>query len=310
MDISPANPSLSTMWAQGRFNGDMREFARAARDLGYTHVEINYTVAPDGVAELVKKDTIGVSSLHSPTPRLELRQGFYNSDLNLASLDEDERTQAVAYARTTIEWAAQAGARYVVVHLGGIGEEEMFPSEFRLRRLYDSGVRAGAEVESLRQEAYRQRREMASAYLAQARKSLDAIAAAAARHGVTVGLENRYHYHEIPSVDEMQMLLAQYPADVVGYWHDVGHAEVLGRLGLCDKYRWLNELRDRTVGSHLHDVDGIGDHRAPGQGDADWDHIASALPLQAARVFEINQHTPEDQVAAAVPFLRKLGILH
>ena len=46
------------------------------------------------------------------------------------------------------------------------------------------------------------------------------------------GLENRYHYHEFPGPGEMRELLDEYPPHVAGFWLDVGHAEVLDRLGL------------------------------------------------------------------------------
>jgi sugar phosphate isomerase/epimerase len=126
---------------------------------------------------------------------------------------------------------------------------------------------------------------------------------------VAVALENRYHFHEIPSLEEAQELLAGYPQDQAGYCHDVGHAEVLGRLGLVDRHRWLDELGPRTLGCHLHDVQGIGDHRAPGDGDVEWDYIAQGLPAEALRVFEINQRQPEEGVAGAIAFLRERGVV-
>ncbi|MFQ5874040.1 MAG: hypothetical protein ACE5JL_09590, partial [Dehalococcoidia bacterium] len=94
-----------------------------------------------------------------------------------------------------------------------------------------------------------------------------------------------------------------------GFWLDVGHAEVLDRLGLINRHRWLTELGDRCLGTHLHDVDGLADHRPPGHGSADWDYVARGLPPHVPRVFEINQNTPEEQVAASIPFLRERGVL-
>jgi sugar phosphate isomerase/epimerase len=95
----------------------------------------------------------------------------------------------------------------------------------------------------------------------------------------------------------------------VGYWHDVGHAEVQWRLGYVDKRAWLDALAPRTLGCHLHDVDGIGDHRAPGRGDVEWEYLARGLPAGALRVFEINQHQPDEAVAGAIAFLRERGVV-
>ena len=74
-----------------------------------------------------------------------------------------------------------------------------------------------------------------------------------------------------------------------------------------DKRAWLDTNGPRCIGTHLHDVDGIGDHRAPGRGDVEWDYIAKGLPATALRVFEINQSQPAEAVAGAIGFLRERG---
>ena len=301
------------MWSQGRFprrgsGDDMLAFAQTAARLGFPYVEINYVIPPQGVEQLLASDHVAIASLHSPVPRIKTHDGRWSEALNLASPDDDERTLAVQRTQVSIDYAARAGTRYVVLHLGGIGST-IFDEERELRRLYDQGVCDGDEVELLRRQAHLRHREGASGYFSQARRSLAEIAEYAARYGVAVGLENRHHYHEFPSVDEMHELLADYPPDLVGYWHDVGHAEVMDRLGLIDKRRWLTELADRCLGAHLHDVDGLADHRPPGRGTADWDYIARRLPPHASRVFEINQKATEKEVAASLSFLRQRGVL-
>jgi sugar phosphate isomerase/epimerase len=164
-------------------------------------------------------------------------------------------------------------------------------------------------VEDLRRRCRQLRAEGQSAHFARDRRSLAELAEHTADLGVAIGLENRYHFREIPDVDEAQELLAAYPSHVAGCWHDVGHAEVLDRLGLVGKGRWLGELGQRCLGAHLHDVDGLADHRPPGRGDAGWTYVARGLPERALRVFEISQQMAEEQVAAFVGFLRNRGVL-
>src|SRR3990170_4678690 len=264
MSSRPPLHALSTMWSQGRFphkeRDSMARFAETASQLGFPAVEINYVIPPEGVEELLASDHVAIASLHSPTPRVKAADGRWSEALNLAASDEEERAHAVRLARATVDHAVRAGARYVVVHLGGIesgGRAEMFESEKRLRRLFDEGVRAGEEVEALRRQAHAERREGVVRNLPQARLSLAEIAEHAAKSGVAIGLENRFHYHEFPGLDEMHELLVDYPADVAGFWLDVGHAEVLDRLGLVPRGRWLDELGVRCVGAHVHDVDGL-----------------------------------------------------
>jgi sugar phosphate isomerase/epimerase len=295
------------MWAQGRFD-NMSGFVLAVQRLGFQRIEINYTVDPKALDELLEADQVSVSSLHSPVPKVRAANGRWSDELNLASLDEEERRLAVAGAETTIDWAAKAGASCVVLHLGSVGTE-MSPPEAHLRQMFDAGLANSYGADLVRADCQRLRAEQAPAFLAQARTSLHQLADHAADRGVALGLENRYHYHEIPSVDETLELLADFPPSLVGHWHDVGHAEVLDCLGLIDKYRWLAELAERCLGVHLHDVVGLKDHQAPGEGDADWEYVAHYLPTEAMRVCEIDQRTPEEQVAAALPYLRQRGIL-
>ncbi len=243
-------------------------------------------------------------------------RGKVNSSLNLASLDDEERRTAIEHTKQSIDHAAAADARFVIVHLGAIGDE-MLESERKMRRLFDSGrspdgrppAHIWPEMDELLRETLERLEELAPPYVDRARETLSELAGYAGERGVTLGLENRLHHHEFPLPDEALALLGDYPDDLVGYWHDVGHAEVQARLGYVDKRAWLDALGSRTLGCHLHDVDGIGDHRAPGRGDVEWDYIARGLPSDAVRVFEINQRQPDDAVAGAIDFLREQGVV-
>src|SRR6185295_15542247 len=231
-----------------------------------------------------------------------------NSSLNLASTDDAERRAAIDYTKGSIDLTKQAGGRYVVVHLGGVGSA-IFEPEREMRRLFDSGTHDGERMEELRAQCHRLRAEQAGPWLDAARATLRELAQHAEAAGIALGLENRLHYHEIPQPAECASLLEGYAPEVAGYWHDVGHAEVQARLGLVDKRLWLDTNGARCIGCHLHDVDGIGDHRAPGAGDVAWDYLAEGIPASALRVFEINQSQPADAVAAAIPFLRERGVI-
>jgi sugar phosphate isomerase/epimerase len=302
------------MWSQGRFRAageehdDMPSFAKRTSELGFGHVEINYVIPAHGVEALLESDHVAFSSVHSPCPRVRMPDGRLSEAYNLAATSEGERRAAVQVARDSVDTAVRARARYLVVHLGGV-DSAIFDEEKRLRKLFDEGVRDGEEVAALRTSAAARRREGRAAFFPQAKRSLAEIAEYAGPRGVTIGLENRYHFHEFPDPDEVQELLTDYPADVAGFWIDLGHAEVLDRLGFHAHTRWLDEVGGRCVGSHVHDVDGLADHRAPGHGTADWAHYSAKLPPHVPRVFEINQKIPDEQVAAAIPFLRSVGVL-
>ena len=300
--------SLSTMWAQQDRFEDIEAFRSAVAGFGYTAIEVSHSTDGPRLEQLMRDGPIPLSSLHAPTPRLKLADGRWNGDANLADPDEGARRLAIEHTKQTIDYAARAGLKLVVVHLGGVGPV-MTESERQLRRIFDSGIREGEEVESLREACRQHRGAGRDQHLEAARRSLKELTDHASRFGIALGLENRYHYHEIPSPEEAAELLSEYANGVAGYWHDVGHAEVQHRLGLIDRHAWFPRLTPRTIGTHLHDVDGIGDHRAPGAGDVDWGYIAAGLPPTALRVFEIDQRQPDDMVAKAPRYLRERGVI-
>ena len=298
--------SLSTMWAQQERFADMHAFARITESLGYDAIEVSHATPTEQFERLLDGSGATISSIHAPAPLVKT-DGKRNSSLNLAALD-GERDTAIEFTKGTIDHAAKAGAGYVVVHLGGISGK-MLDSELKQRKLFDSGTREGPEADALRRETLERRAEQVTPWFEKARESLAVLAAYAKERGVAIGLENRLHYHEFPLPQEALELCADYPVELVGYWHDVGHAEVQARLGYVDKRAWLDTNKERTLGCHLHDVDGLGDHRAPGNGDVEWDYIAEGLPAGALRVFEINQRQPDEDVAGAIAFLRERGVV-
>lgn len=301
--------ALSTMFAQQARFDDGAQFARFAAEAGYDAIEISHSTRADKLQQIIECATLPISSVHQPAPWVAHGDGRGNSHCNLAAVDEHEREAALAYAKESIRWAGEIGADRLVVHLGQVGDEpEMFPEEFEMRRLYDSGRAGEPRCAELRDACLEKRHVQREPYLTAARKALRALVREAERHRITIGIENRYHFHEIPLADEYDELLEGLSLEQAGYWHDVGHAEVLHRLGFVDKRAWLELNSRRTVGAHLHDVLGIGDHRAPGDGDVGWGYIIEGLKHLPRYTLEINQHQPDDRVIEAIAFLERLGL--
>ncbi len=293
---------------QARFE-DGAEFVRFAAEAGYDAIEISHSTRVEKLRQIIACGVLPITSVHQPAPWVAHRDGRGNSHCNLAAVDGDEREAALEYARESIRWAARIGVDRLVVHLGQVGEEpEMFPDELEMRRMYDSGRAEEERFPELREAVVRKRRREREPYVAAARASLMALVREAEAHGIAIGLENRYHYHEIPLVDEYEELLDGLALEQAGYWHDVGHAEVLDRLGFVDKRAWLDAHSRRTIGAHLHDVEGIGDHRSPGDGDVDWGYVVEGLGHLPRYTLEINQHQGDERVVEAVGFLGGVGL--
>ena len=125
-------------------------------------------------------------------------------------------------------------------------------------------------------------------------RSLDRLNREAVRRGLLLGVENRYHPHEIPLPRRDRrdparvrrrrgaLLARRRPRD------QPRAARLLTQRGVLEAYG------PRLAGTHLHDIRGGGDHLAPGTGEADFaadpappaggrDQDPGAPPERAAR---------------------------
>ena len=305
--------ALSTMWAvQPRFERDLRAFMERAAELGYEAIEINHSMDAAQVGAILGHGVLPITNVHAPAPLERHASLGWNRELDLAAEDERERSVAVDYTKRSIDCAVEAGAGAVVVHLGAVSRGPI-NGDRRLRALYAERARAAAADlahEGAIVEALRDRSRLAPPALERAARSLEELVRYAEPHGVAVGLECRLNFHEIPLPEEAAALLAPYPHAAAGYWHDIGHAEVLHRLGLVERSAWFDLLGERLLGVHISDVAGLRDHRAPGRGDVDYGWLAARLPAQAARTLEIDQREPDEAVRAALTVLREARVLH
>ena len=285
----------------------MGRFREAVAAFGYDAIEVSHSTNEAGLRTLLSEGRPVLSSLHAPTPRRDLPDGRTNGEANLASTDEGQRLIAIAETLRSIDFAAGAGLPYVVVHLGGVGDRRS-DLEREVRRLCETGE-SGEEMTRACEALSTWRAVTAPPYFDAARRSLEALVEYAAPRHVALGLESRLSYHEFPHPGEALRLLQPYGNDVAGFWYDTGHCEVQARLGMIDRNAWFPALTPRTIGTHLHDVSGLLDHRAPGNGTLDWAYVAAAIPRDALRVLEINQHEPDELVAGAIEYLRQRDVI-
>ncbi len=299
--------ALSTMYAQQKRFENGADFARFAADAGYDAIEVSHSTSPEKLRQILDSGILPVTSVHQPAPLVEVEGGKSNHDLNLASTRPSEHARAVRHALRSVEWAAEAGASALVVHLGEV-EGSFSGTTAELYRLFrQHGIRDNRAAEA-RAELEQRRAEAAPANLEAARESLEQLVEAARPHGILIGIENRLEYHHIPLPAESIALMEGFAPEEVGHWHDTGHAEVLDRLGFLPHGSWFDELGDRLVGAHVHDVRGVVDHRAPGTAQLDWEMVATGLSSLDAITLEIDQRESDDDVRAAPAFLRSVGL--
>lgn len=296
-------PALSTMWMQRRFS-HVREFVEAAKRIGFQQFELGHVVRPEMLEGITRRDG-EFPSLHAPCPTtigLGSRQGIV-----ISALDEDKREAAVALTVQTLDVAQRLGAGAVVVHVGHVEVDQALEKE--MRRLYAVLEEDSPRFQALREQLVRSRAEQAPPHLDAVRRSLETLVAEARKRGLRLGMENRVHYHEIPTLEEAQALLAEFDPQALFYWHDAGHAQVLHNLGFIRHKAWLEAFRDRMVGIHFHDVMGTRDHLACGLGEIDWGWLGGYLAPDTLRTCEFDWYFESEHLWQGVEVLDAAGCL-
>jgi FMN phosphatase YigB (HAD superfamily)/sugar phosphate isomerase/epimerase len=295
--------SLSTMWGMKKFSA-FGDFLLAAPRLGFAGVELNHQVTPGMLAE-IDLNCCRFTSIHEPCPAVISAHVLKKQDLLISSPDEERRREGVNSIKRSIDLARQLGSQAVVVHCGQIQAD--WTVERELCSLFDKGQVGSPEYLELKSRYEAQRAVLVDPYLVAVRKSLLELLDYAAPLGVRIGIENRFHYSDIPTQDEMEGILAMASPDQLGFIYDVGHAQTQDRLGFYPHEGWLLRYANRMIGVHLHDVVGIHDHRAPGLGEVDFRMVAAYLPGNAFRTIEVLSSNTPEQITAGMRILVDTG---
>jgi sugar phosphate isomerase/epimerase len=207
----------------------------------------------------------------------------------------------------SIDLAHTLGAHTVIVHAGSVDLDRVLDD--KLCALFDSGGEHSVEFIETRLQLEKRRKELAPPRLQAVKKSLVELLEYAAVKGIRLGLENRFHYLEIPSPDELGILLEMAGPEHLGFLYDVGHAQALSQLGFFPHKQWLERFASRMIGIHLHDAAGIKDHQNPGQGEVDFNRISACIPKSAYLALEIQGFYTQEQVKAGLMYLQEHGFI-
>ncbi len=297
--------SCSTMWARHNFP-HLSDFMLAASRLGFSRIELNHQFNSSMLQGAgLSHDT--VSSIHEPCPADVSTEELKRRDWLMSSTDEDCRRHGLDAIKRSIDLAADLGLSVIVVH-PGMARTDYAP-EPELKRLFQAGRQDSDEYRAVKAELVRIRSGLMPARLPLVKKSLLELLDYAGRFGIRLGLENRYHYYDIPGLEEMGELLDLADPARLGFVYDVGHAHNLDRLGFYPHEEWLRRYSSRIVEVHLHDIMGTTDHLAPGLGDVDFDTLAKYLPGDAIRTLELQPGNTPEQVKAGLNLLARQGCI-
>jgi sugar phosphate isomerase/epimerase len=227
-----SNAALSTMWGINKFE-TLTEFFKQGSLLGFTHFELNHAVNSEMLKGL---NGYRIASVHEPCPADISVGELKQRNWLISAPDEEARREGVNAVLRSIDLAQQLGARVIIVHPGKIDVDTALDTQ--LRELFRQGKRESSEYAQTKDRLVAARTAQAPINLRSIRRSLVEIAEYAGVRGIQLGLENRYHYFEVPLPDELDELLGLGLPNV-GFWYDVRHAETLDQMGLYKHEEWL-----------------------------------------------------------------------
>jgi sugar phosphate isomerase/epimerase len=173
---------------------------------------------------------------------------------------------------------------------------------------YSRGLKDTDMFQKYKKEMIEERALKSKPFFKKMLESLKILSEYAQKNNIILGVENRFYYQEIPSFDELAIVLDEFKNSNIFYWHDVGHAYILANLGLGTYRRHLERYGQRIGGVHLHDVVGAEDHQAPLKGSVDFKQLVPYLKPDTIKVMEIHPPATEAEIKKAKKYLEELFI--
>jgi len=294
---------ISTCWWFNRVSGG-EEIVSDIVELGLKGVELEYRMS-HAVFKQMKpqlRKVLSVLTIHNFFPIPEgIPSDKGSGDLFLlSSTDRDERSKAVKHTIKTLEHAHELGARAVILHLGRVDMPNPAQDFLRLHRSGKIGEKEGlafVKEQKLIREASK-KKNLDAVLL-----SLEKLNRKAEKRGILLGIENRYHFHEIPDLEEIGLILRKFKGGNIRYWHDVGHAMAQENMGLNRQRDLLESYSEEMIGIHLHDVRGVDDHLAPGQGEVAYSQIKPFMKPSIITVLEVHSKVRRKALLEGIRFV-------
>ncbi len=295
---------LSTCWKSGSVVSGT-DLVDELISMGVDGLELDYRIPSALFADMMPSlKTTRVFSVHNyfPVPDILLPSQGSGDAFFLSAADEEERKLAIDYTVRSLRAAGELEARYLVVHLG---EVDCGLRGRALIDMYKEGE-GGGGFDKARSQLIKEREEKEEYYLGYVSLSLERVLEEAEKIGVLVCIENRYYPHQIPSFEEVGQLIERFDGGPIRYWHDVGHAVVMDHLGFTPHQDWLRRYGDHLAGVHFHDVAGLRDHLAPGQGDVRFEDLLPLIREEIVKIVEVHPNVKSGDLIEGMNYLRGL----
>jgi len=309
----PIRFSLSTNWNALR-HADGERMAEEIAALGFDALELGYNTAEahvPGIKRCVASGAVTVDSVHSYCPVPPSAPHGYPELYLLASQDDDERAMATILLGRTLDFAAEMGARAVVLHAGRVFLDSRLFGRLGSGTLRNALMEADDNPMSERYrgvlaKSLRRREKRARKHFDGFCRSLETLLPRFEKAGVTLCLENLPSIEAFPDPREMCQLKERFSTAPLAYWHDMGHAQVREFFGWGRHLDTARTLLPMTRGIHIHDARPLtNDHLPPGKGTIDFSAFAFYGKADVIRVFEPEPDVKPDVLRNALEMVRQ-----
>ena len=300
------NFALTTRWNAGRHT-DGEAMIEEILDMGFSRVELGYDLRLDlvpGVTKMIQAGRVHVDSLHNFCPVPVSAPRGHPELYTLASTDRQVRQGAVHHTTKTIRFAAEVGAKAIVVHAGYVDVPHMTD---QLAALCEQGQQFSDLYEKIKLKLQINREKKARKQLDYLSEGIEQLMPALVEANVKLALENLPTWEALPSEMEMESLIARFGQEHLACWYDLGHGQIRQNLGFINQERWLERLSPFMAGMHIHDVlPPRSDHLMPPHGQVDFKSLKRFATPALFKVIEPTPETPKEAIVDALRFLNEV----
>ena len=298
--------SLSTCCCSGKFD-DGYKMIEWISGLGFKKIELSHGISLNlvpGIIRALEDNIVTVSSVHNFCP---LPIGINVPAPNLFKPSSPNKSELLLwrkYTEATIKFASKVKSQNIVMHSGSAwfffnSPLNKFEKWIKSKNLDILEYESDLDFILIRDKTINKIKKASHKRYISLRKSLQSITDFAKSNSVFLGLENREGFAELPLDQDHSDFIKSFQFDSsIRYWHDTGHAEIKALYGLLDHEKRLEELKDYTLGFHLHDVDSNGrDHQEIGTGIIDFKMISRYIDVASHEiVLELNPSLSETSI--------------